>query len=135
MRRLVSEYAIPGTWTYTNDYLNYEQYYTFVEDTIRSSASSFAAVCGVILLFTASITATILVAICVAFVDLFLLALLYYWGLTFNTIVVLQIVIALGLAVDYSAHIAHCYLIVEPAPGTYKNDFEKRKLKVRKALA
>lgn len=24
MRRLVSEYAIPGTWTYTNDYLNYE---------------------------------------------------------------------------------------------------------------
>jgi multidrug efflux pump subunit AcrB len=50
---------------------------------------SFIAVCCVILFITASLTATILVALAVALVDLYLLALLYYWGLTFNTIVVL----------------------------------------------
>lgn len=78
---------------------------------------SFAAVCVVILFITTSLTATLLVAICVALVDLYLLALLYFWGLTFNTIVVLQVVIALGLAVDYSVHIAHNYLVVVPPPG------------------
>jgi len=50
---------------------------------------SFLAVVLVILFITTSLTATLLVAMCVALVDLFLLALLYYWGLTFNTIVVL----------------------------------------------
>jgi len=96
---------------------------------------SFMAVVLVILFITTSLTATLLVAICVALVDLFLLALLYYWGLTFNTIVVLQIVIALGLAVDYSAHIAHCYLVVIPPKGLCKNNAEKRLYKVKKALS
>lgn len=96
---------------------------------------SFLAVCLVILFITTSITATLLVALCVALVDLYLLALLHYWNLTFNTIVVLQIVIALGLAVDYSAHIAHCYLVVVPPPGLCKNDTEKREYKIKKALS
>jgi len=41
----------------------------------------------------------------------------------------------LGLAVDYSAHIAHCYLVVVPPPGSCKNDDEKRMYKVKKALS
>jgi predicted RND superfamily exporter protein len=135
MRKIVKEHSLPGTWTYSSDYLNYEQYFNFVPETLYSSGMSFLAVCGVILFITSSLTATLLVALCVAFVDLYLLALLYYWGLTFNTIVVLQIVIALGLAVDYSAHIAHCYLVVVPPPGSYKNLSEKRMYKVRKALS
>jgi multidrug efflux pump subunit AcrB len=69
--------------------LNYEQYFNFIPETIYSSGMSFIAVCCVILFITASLTATILVALAVALVDLYLLALLYYWGLTFNTIVVL----------------------------------------------
>jgi predicted RND superfamily exporter protein len=68
-------------------------------------------------------------------VDLYLLALLYFWGLTFNTIVVLQVVIALGLAVDYSVHIAHNYLVVVPPPGVCTTTLEKRLYKVKKALA
>lgn len=43
--------------------------------------------------------------------------------------------IALGLAVDYSAHIAHCYLVVVPPPGLCKTDAEKRLYKVKKALS
>ena len=54
-----------------------------------------------------------LVAFCVLLVDLFLTALIFYWNLNFNPLVVINIVIAIGLSVDYSAHISHSYLITE----------------------
>ena len=72
---------------------------------------SIGACLIVILIITASIQATLLVAFCVLLVDLFLSALIFYWGLTFNPLVVINIVIAIGLSVDYSAHISHSYLI------------------------
>lgn len=85
----MKDFGLPGTWTYSGEYLNYEQYFNFVPETLYSSTCSFIAVCCVILFITTSLTATFLVALCVALVDLYLLALLYFWGLTFNTIVVL----------------------------------------------
>ena len=74
------------------------------------------AVIVVIIFITASIQITVIVTIAVLLVDFFILALVYYWNLTFNCIVVVQVVIAIGLAVDYSAHIAHTYLVIEPPP-------------------
>jgi len=44
-------------------------------------------------------------------------------------------VIALGLAVDYSAHIAHNYLVIVPPPGSCNNEAEKRLYKVKKSLS
>jgi Niemann-Pick C1 protein len=54
------------------------------------------------------------VLICVALVDLFLFALLAFWKVTLNSVTGINIVIAIGLAVDYSAHIGHAYLYVDP---------------------
>ena len=66
----------------------------------------------VIIFITASVPITILVTFSVLLVDFFLVALLHYWNLTFNNIVVVQVVIAIGLSVDFSAHIAHTYLVI-----------------------
>lgn len=70
------------------------------------------AVSLVIFFITSSLAATFMVLLCVLLVDLFLGALVYYWGLSFNSVVVVQTVIAIGLSVDYSAHIAHTYLVI-----------------------
>ena len=43
-------------------------------------------------------------------VDLFLFGILAYWHITLNHITILNIVMAIGLAVDYSAHIGHAYV-------------------------
>ena len=43
--------------------------------------------------------------------DLFLLGLIYFWGLTLNPVVVLQVVLAIGTSVDFSTHIAYAYLL------------------------
>jgi predicted RND superfamily exporter protein len=51
---------------------------------------------------------------CVGLVDLFLFGLLTFWEVTLNSVTIVNVVIAIGLAVDYSAHIGHAYLTVDP---------------------
>lgn len=37
---------------------------------------------------------------------------MYFWNLTIDTVTCIQLVLAIGLAVDYSAHIGHSYMTV-----------------------
>lgn len=74
-----------------------------------------------------------MVAACVMLVDVFLAALIFYWGLTFNPLVVINIIIAIGLSVDYSAHIGHAYLTTE-VPDALKRVYNTdEKIRVYKA--
>ena len=92
--------------------LDYELYVVFMDETLLSVGLSIVAVFFVVFFVTGSLPITSLVCLAVLVVDLFLVALIHFWNLTFNTVVVVNVVIAIGLAVDYSAHISHTYLIV-----------------------
>ena len=94
--------------------LNYETYKVLLKESILSIGLSLVAVAAVVFMITGSLPVTALVVLSVVLVDYFLIALIYFWDLTFNTIIIVNIVIAIGLAVDYSAHIAHTYLIIQP---------------------
>jgi len=134
MRVIEAEYGLEGTFSYSPDYLDFEQYFVFKEDSIMSAVLSIAAVLIIILVITASVTATLLVAFCVLLVDLYLVGLVYFWGLSFSPFVMINIVIAIGLSVDYSAHIAHAYLIAKPPDHLTKAD-DIRMYKTKKALS
>lgn len=134
LRALEAEYAIEGTYSYSQDMLDYELYVVFMDETLLSVGLSLVAVFCVVLFVTASLPITGLVVLAVLLVDLFLIALIFFWDLTFNSVVVVNIVIAIGLAVDYSAHIAHTYLIIVP-PSHLETNSEKRNYKARKALS
>lgn len=134
IRAIEDKYAPPGTFSYSQDMLDYELYVVFTKETLLSVGLSLVAVFFVVLFVTGSLPVTFLVVLAVLLVDFFLVALIYYWGLTFNTVVVINIVIAIGLAVDYSAHISHTYLTVVPPPELQTNA-EKRMFKARAALA
>ena len=36
---------------------------------------------------------------------------IYYWGLTIDTVSCMSVVLVVGLCVDYSAHIAHAFIV------------------------
>ena len=131
-----STYGLPNTFSFAQEYLDYEQYVLFVHETGLSMALSIGACLIVILIITASIQATLLVAFCVLLVDIFLAALIFYWGLTFNPLVVIYIVMAIGLSVDYSAHISHSYLTTEvPDDKAYNTKEKARIYKAQQALS
>ena len=113
--------------------LDYELYFVFVDETLLSCGLSIIAVFFVVLFVTGSLPITCLVVLAILLVDLFLVAMIHYWDLTFNNVVVVNLVIAIGLAVDYSAHIAHTYLTIN-APKDLTNG-EKRRYKARKAIS
>ena len=75
-----------------------------------------------------------LVLFSVILVDIYLVALIHFWGLTLNSMSGTNMVFALGMAVDYSAHIAHAFLITVP-PATCVTKSEKRNYKASKALS
>lgn len=97
------------TFTFNRDYYNYETYLVFDKETSISICSSLAVITVVLLLTTGSVSMSLFVLLCVGLVVFFLFALLPFWGLTLNSITIVNIVIALGLSVDYSAHIGHTY--------------------------
>ena len=76
---------------------------------------SIVAVVLVVLVITADPVITTLVFLCVAMTDLFLFGHIYYMDLTFNPLTSLNVVISMGISVDYSCHIAYAYLL-EPIP-------------------
>ena len=61
------------------------------------------------MLVTADFMTTVLVTLMVMITDLLLIGSIVYLGLTFNGIVVLNVVLAVGTSVDYSTHIAYGY--------------------------
>lgn len=63
----------------------------------------------VLLVTTGSLAMSLFVLLCVGLVVFFLFALLPFWDLTLNSVTIINVVIALGLSVDYSAHIGHTY--------------------------
>ena len=113
--------------------IDMEQYVVFLEETLLSIGLSICAVFLVVLFVTGSFPVTVLVVLAVALVDVYLMALIYFWDLTLNNIIVVQLVIGLGLSVDYSAHIAHTYLIIEAPKGLTK--METRMFKARVAIS
>ena len=117
IRLLEATYGPEGTYSYAVEYLDFEQYVVFVRESVFSCGLTILAVIAVIFIITANFTVTLLVATAVILVNFFVVALVFYWDLTMNSVVVIQVVIAIGLAVDYSAHIAYTYLSVNP-PNT-----------------
>lgn len=137
IRKICDASAIQKTFTHTPRYNDYESYVVFENEAILNITSALAAVFVLLIMFTANLTVTLLVLLCVGLVDLFLLSLLFFWNITLNSVTIVNCVIAIGLAVDYSAHIGHAYLTIDPPEdidGKLLTNQEKRIYKARGAV-
>jgi predicted RND superfamily exporter protein len=52
-----------------------------------------------------------LVFVCVTMTVADILGCMYFWGLFIDNVSVIQTVIAIGLCVDYAAHVGHCFML------------------------
>ena len=71
--------------------------------------TTLIAVYVVVLLSSGNFCSSLFVFGMMALVDLYLVAMIWWWGLELNFITMLNVILALGLSVDYSAHITHGY--------------------------
>lgn len=90
------------------------------------------AVLGVILIVSADLIITFVVTLCVVYTNACLFGLIHFWGLTVNPLVVLNIIVAIGISVDYSAHIAYSFLTTPP-PTDEKTERTPESIRLYKA--
>lgn len=110
MDMLQKRFGLEDTFTMSGDMLLYEQFVVIVKESIILCSCSLVAIFLVTCLISGSLTVGILVFFSVALIDLFIFAMIPMWDLTYNNIVMIQVVISLGLSTIFSINISIAYL-------------------------
>ena len=57
----------------------------------------------------------------------------HFWNQTIDTVLAIQLIVGIGLAIDYSAHIGHCFMTVTGSKNGELTKFETFRV-IRKSL-
>jgi hypothetical protein len=98
--------AIP----YSYQFLSWETFKIIAEQMFVSTGQCLAAVLVITLATLAHPVAAGLVFVCVSMTIVDILGCMQLWGLAIDSVSVIQLVIAVGLSVDYAAHVAHNFM-------------------------
>ncbi len=79
----------------------------------RNLALAMVCVFVITLILLADFKICLMVLLCVTFTLVDITGMIFFWGLTIDTISCINIVLGVGLCVDYSAHIAHAFIVSE----------------------
>ena len=94
-------------------FIFFEQYALIARETTRNLIIAASAVFIVTSLFLVDISVTIVVVANFVALVLELFGLMYVWDVSLNGVSMITLVMAIGFAVDYSAHIAHAFVMSE----------------------
>ena len=102
--------APKGSFEWDWRHYDYEMFYTFYDEFNLCVLLSILSVIVVVFLVTADVMMTFLVTLMVALTDFFLIGFMEYWDLSLNSLVIINVILAIGTSVDYSTHIAYAYM-------------------------
>lgn len=113
-RRICNNFEGPS-FPWTPSYIGIESLKSIQEELSTSVSLSLVVVFLIVLLLIGSPMTSVLITLCVVNTVIGLLGVMFYWGLVIDGVGVINLVLAIGLAVDYSAHIGHAFMLY---PGT-----------------
>lgn len=128
VRRIEQNYGPPGTFSYSIEYLDFEQYVVFKDETTSSLLLAAVSTVIVLLIVTFSLKVTLMLIINITLVLVYVAATIHYWDLTFNAIVVVNIMVTIAFAQDFSVHIVNTYLVAVPPKGKMYRTFEQKRV-------
>ncbi|KAG2500556.1 hypothetical protein HYH03_001327 [Edaphochlamys debaryana] len=111
--RATVEAAAPGLdpIAYGPSFTFWDGFRTISKSTVVNVVIAACAVFLVTLLLLADIVAALVVGTMVVLCDVGVFGFMYYAGLTFNSVTCIVLVLAVGIAVDYSAHVMRAFLV------------------------
>jgi Niemann-Pick C1 protein len=96
---------------YSEKFLTIEGFKIIQQELFRNVGLAIACVFVIVLLTVANIVAAFLITINVGFCIIEILGFMYAAGIVIDSVSVINIVLAVGLSVDYSAHVGHCFMV------------------------
>lgn len=97
---------------YSVFYVFYEQYLTTWSDTLFSLGVSLAAIFGVtFILMGLDIFSSIVVIITITMIVVNIGGLMYWWHITLNAVSLVNLVMAVGISVEFCSHLVHSFAV------------------------
>lgn len=112
----VSDNGDGAVFAYSSAWLNFEQYKAIKVEAVRNISSTMAVMVVIIALLIVTPSAVLVVCFCLCLIIVNIIGYMHFWGLTMDSVTIIMLVIALGLAVDYSAHIGRAYMEMQGTP-------------------
>jgi len=110
-RKIVDSWNdLPPRFTYSSKYLSIEGFKVIRRELFQNVGLAIAAVGIIVLVTVADFLTALLITLNVAFCIVEILGCMFYVGIVIDSVSVINIVLAVGLSVDYSAHVGHCFM-------------------------
>eukprot|EP00903_Cladosiphon_okamuranus_P022061 g20288.t1 len=104
----------PESFAYATVFVFIEQDVVIYDELLTSFGLALVAVLALSLLVLGKVSVVLLVCFTLVIIDVELLGFVYHWGLEVNSITVIELIMAVGLVVDYMVHIVHYFLHQDP---------------------
>ncbi len=113
LREDITEKSKLDAFPIAKPFIFFEQYAIISKETIKNLLIAALAVAVVTSPFLVDCTVMIIVVLNFAALicELFGLIMMVIWDVTLNSVSMINLVMAIGFAVDYSAHVAHAYVV------------------------
>lgn len=115
LQRSLREAGKPGTPTvfpYSVFYVFYEQYLTMWPDTLKSMGISVLSIFIVtFVLMGFDLFSALVVVITITMIVVNLGGLMYWWGISLNAVSLVNLVMAVGIAVEFCSHLVHSFSV------------------------
>ncbi|XP_063713445.1 NPC intracellular cholesterol transporter 1-like [Symsagittifera roscoffensis] len=106
-----SLWSAEDVFVFTDAMLTWEGDKVIRLELFRNVGLAFVVVFLVCMVLIANIVTVLLVLACVMFTLVDVIGFLHFWGNTINVVTTIMVILAVGLAVDYAAHIGHTFMV------------------------
>ena len=103
-------------FAFASSWLNYEQYKAIEVEAIRNISSTMAVMVVIIAFLLVNPKAVAVVCLCLCLIIINIIGYMHFWDLTLDSVTIIMLIIALGLSVDYAAHIGRAFMEVNGTP-------------------
>jgi len=111
-RALVESWGddVPEAYTFSDKFILIEGYKLIRRELFTNVGLAFLSVAVIVFFTIASPVTSLLVTFNVAFCIVEILGFMYFLNIAIDSVSVINIVLAVGLSIDYSAHVGHCFM-------------------------
>eukprot|EP00904_Undaria_pinnatifida_P008203 jgi/Undpi1/4512/HiC_scaffold_18.g07866.m1 len=111
VRDVVGESSLdPDVFEFSSLFIFVEQFVVIYRELLMNFLLALVAVAVLSFFVLGKVAIVALVCFTVVVIDVDLLGFVYHWGLEVNSITVIELIMAVGLVVDYMVHIVHYFL-------------------------
>ncbi len=100
-----------SVFPYSIFYVYYEQYLSIVDDSLLGIGVSMGAILVITSLLLGSFWAGTIITMTIAMIVVDMLGVMYLWGIDLNAISLVNLIMAVGISVEFVAHITRAFCL------------------------